>query len=863
MHGGRHKTEAKLGEHVRKALSPAEVAPKQKHVRACVMFAWDCQTSEPLWTAIGMQPMLSDSVVCYKGLAVVHRVLVGGPHVVLSEALAHRTLLESCARSHGSTGLGYGPLIAAYVSFLQAKLEFHRLHASFTGNFDYEEYVSVRGVANLDEGYETVNNLLSVMDRMEQLERSVLGTGALSECRIAPLVPLVEESHGVFKFVTSMLDALVRVVPDASVLLPLVERYCKHMRTLRSFYDDCRRIHYLAALVDIPVLPPEPSFVPVVQRRSPETRVVAAPVVRAPSPKIVVSPEAPKALVVKKEAPLVDLLGDIEDGKDTVNTTSSHVHGREEVATHVHTVTTVPVHDARLVAELEAASMRAAAAEAEVSRLAAEHARLSEMVVSAQNHVAAYAQRDTAMADEAEDLRRRLAHAEVRLATAASPGVGERLAAEAEAHASAAVAEAARWKAKFEGLSTLYAGLRGEHLALLSRLDASVSGDSSPANQSAASPALLDDEMAGVSRAVEAAAERIALLRTSAGATAAHAAVVDGAAGITDAVSALIRAAIKAQRAVVAAGRSSGLSSAEFYRANSAWTQGLVSAARAVGAATSMLVDVADGALAGTHGLHHVVAALSSLGAATAQLLTASRVKALDLREADLPGLETAARAVTESSRRLADTSSSLMDAEDQEPSVGAKSGDAFGLRVEELEKQARVLALERELAVARGDLAATRRAAYERPADADVGGAHIDAGSGDDNDQLAAGSQLLHPIHGQSGDSVSGAAPGASSPHPANSSTEDVDDVFSSLLAIGTVSATTPTTLSPAQPQASAIVQSTDANPWRRKDDDLLCDINTDIPLDDGSVLVDGSKHSPRQPPATQPCPNEASAHQ
>lgn len=52
-----------------------------------------------------------------------------------------------------STFLGYGTLIRAYVQFLLSKLRFHRHHAEFNGLFEYEEYVSLRGIDDPNEGY--------------------------------------------------------------------------------------------------------------------------------------------------------------------------------------------------------------------------------------------------------------------------------------------------------------------------------------------------------------------------------------------------------------------------------------------------------------------------------------------------------------------------------------------------------------------------------------------------------------------------------------------------------------------------------------------------------------------------------------
>jgi hypothetical protein len=48
--------------------------------------------------------------------------------------------------------IGYGPLIRAYVQFLLAKLRFHRLRPEFNGLFEYEEYVTLKGIDDPNEG---------------------------------------------------------------------------------------------------------------------------------------------------------------------------------------------------------------------------------------------------------------------------------------------------------------------------------------------------------------------------------------------------------------------------------------------------------------------------------------------------------------------------------------------------------------------------------------------------------------------------------------------------------------------------------------------------------------------------------------
>lgn len=54
--------------------------------------------------------------------------------------------------SSGRIYAGYAPLIKTYVSFILAKLRFHRLRPEFNGLFEYEEYVTLKGIDDPNEG---------------------------------------------------------------------------------------------------------------------------------------------------------------------------------------------------------------------------------------------------------------------------------------------------------------------------------------------------------------------------------------------------------------------------------------------------------------------------------------------------------------------------------------------------------------------------------------------------------------------------------------------------------------------------------------------------------------------------------------
>lgn len=61
------------------------------------------------------------------------------------------------------------------------------------------------------DSYETISDLMTLQDQIDTFQKLIFSHfrgGANNECRIAALVPLVQESYGIYKFITSMLRAM-------------------------------------------------------------------------------------------------------------------------------------------------------------------------------------------------------------------------------------------------------------------------------------------------------------------------------------------------------------------------------------------------------------------------------------------------------------------------------------------------------------------------------------------------------------------------------------------------------------------------------------------------------------------------------
>lgn len=191
-----------------------------------------------------------------------HKVIQEGHPVTLQEAQAQKSWLEVCSRSViGGNIKGYGNLVKEYVEFLIAKLSFHKLHPEFNGMFEYDEYLTLKNISDPNEGYETITELMQLLDRIDLFQKTIFlhfRSGSTNECRIAALVPLVQESYGIYKFITSMIRAIYHSTQSSEGIKPLKLRYNSQHHKLVKFYYECSNLRYLVNLISIPKLPQDP-----------------------------------------------------------------------------------------------------------------------------------------------------------------------------------------------------------------------------------------------------------------------------------------------------------------------------------------------------------------------------------------------------------------------------------------------------------------------------------------------------------------------------------------------------------------------------------------------------------------------------
>ena len=205
---------------------------------------------------------------------------------------------------------------------------------------------------------------------------------------------------------------------------------------------------------------------------------------------------------------------------------------------------------------------------------------------------------------------------------------------------------------------------------------------------------IVDRELSNAANAIEAAAQRLANLKNkprdgySTYELRIHDSILEASIAVTSAIAELIKAATASQQEIVREGRGSSSRTA-FYKKNNRWTEGLISAAKAVASSTNTLIETADGVISGRNSPEQLIVASNEVAASTAQLVAASRVKATFMSKTQ-DRLETASKAVGAACRSLVRQVQDIIAEKnrDETEAVDYSKLSAHEFKVQEMEQQ-------------------------------------------------------------------------------------------------------------------------------------------------------------------------------
>ncbi|XP_029301652.1 huntingtin-interacting protein 1 isoform X2 [Cottoperca gobio] len=229
---------------------------------------------------------------------------------------------------------------------------------------------------------------------------------------------------------------------------------------------------------------------------------------------------------------------------------------------------------------------------------------------------------------------------------------------------------------------------------------------------------LVEQEMSATSAAVESAAARIEEMLNKSRAVdtgvkmEVNERILASCTELMQAIKQLVLSSKNLQRDIVESGRGAA-SMKEFYAKNSRWTEGLISASKAVGWGATVMVDAADLVVQGKGKFEELMVCSHEIAASTAQLVAASKVKA-DKDSTNLQRLQQASRGVTQATAAVVASTKSGKSQIEEKDTMDFSSMTLTQIKRQEMDTQVLVLELETRLQKERERLGELRKKHYE-----------------------------------------------------------------------------------------------------------------------------------------------------
>uniref|UniRef100_A0A8C5J6J1 Huntingtin-interacting protein 1-related protein n=1 Tax=Junco hyemalis TaxID=40217 RepID=A0A8C5J6J1_JUNHY len=228
---------------------------------------------------------------------------------------------------------------------------------------------------------------------------------------------------------------------------------------------------------------------------------------------------------------------------------------------------------------------------------------------------------------------------------------------------------------------------------------------------------MVEKEMASTSEAIEDAVRRIEEMMSQARSESSgvklevNERILNSCTDLMKAIRLLVTTSTNLQKEIVESGRGAATTQ-EFYAKNSRWTEGLISASKAVGWGATQLVEAADRVVLHTGKYEELIVCSHEIAASTAQLVAASKVKA-EKTSRNLARLQECSRNVNEMAANVVASTKSGQEQIEEKDTMDFSGMSLIKLKKEEMETQVKVLELEKRLEGERVRLGELRKQHY------------------------------------------------------------------------------------------------------------------------------------------------------
>lgn len=662
----------------------------------------------------------------------------------------------------------YGRLSAAYATYILSKLDFHKNHVEVEGTISLDKYIETNKTFSKPRALSLVTQLLDLQQAAVDFEKFFFKQKDLLDCKISVMIPLVIESYNIYALTVHLLKQLAKAKDDDDVFLYTVERFNNIYQELRQFFFTCSNIKYITQIIAVPILSDTPpSFIHTdtpVKKKNPKSSSKES--LDQPQENPFIAPSEPiwdanlfqqpvQSNMMDMFTPQTDpkydeLLRKIEELERRIRELEARIRELEEENHRLR------LENERLRSESQMLRFEKEESERNL-KAAKEEAQLA--IKKLQQEKEEWYKREQMLAQSEDARLKSMQEENLRLRQEKEEWLKkEQLLKQSELEAQRLKAvqeenerlkkEKDEWlrkeqallqkeldaQAELENMILLKAlsGPNADQLKLLNSADERVRAFMQQLLNAAKNSETTSDidtvdlediaerELLNAAKVIEDAAKLLELQNAKRiqespdGELDVSSIIMSAAMAITKATEALIKAAAEAQKERIEKGNFSDPNSR--YHKDPMWVEGLISAAKAVAEATRLLVSSANDACEGRVDEAALIAASKAVASSTAQLVAATRVKSSDPYGPTQKNLDNAASAVSKATAALVKAAQNSIQS--QEEKILMRSQNiAEGVK-QEIDQQAKILRLEKELESERNALFALRKQKYAESGD-------------------------------------------------------------------------------------------------------------------------------------------------
>uniref|UniRef100_A0A1Q3FL40 Putative actin-binding protein n=1 Tax=Culex tarsalis TaxID=7177 RepID=A0A1Q3FL40_CULTA len=255
---------------IAKAVSNHEMPIKVKHVRAAIIGTFHSKGGHAFWAIAIRQPIQENRIVAWKFCHLLHKILREGHPLCCQHSMRHRGMLIEAGKLWGHLNDGYGICIKHYTKLLVTKLEFHDRNPRIPGSLALKPGELERiGEGDINFYFQLAVEIFDYLDDIVALQATIFNSittfcvssmTSAGQCRLAPLIPCIQDSNPLYDFVVRIMFKLHANLPS-DLLTGHRERFRTLFRQLKSFYNQSRNLQYFVNLITVPKLPDaQPNF---------------------------------------------------------------------------------------------------------------------------------------------------------------------------------------------------------------------------------------------------------------------------------------------------------------------------------------------------------------------------------------------------------------------------------------------------------------------------------------------------------------------------------------------------------------------------------------------------------------------------